>query len=70
MKRLMTVAFATSFLCSCQWTFSTPSGLREHYRGLNGLTVPKATAKDDPYHELQRVQEEQRTLRLQLGRAE
>jgi len=53
----MIVLLAIASLTGCYATISTPSGLREHHRGLNGLVVTgKATPdSDDQYHQTQRA---------------
>jgi hypothetical protein len=45
---------------------STPSGLRENHTGEVGAISAIRDRNDDPYHELQRYKEEQKTLRIQL----
>lgn len=51
----------------CMAMMSTPSGIREWYRGQNGLVVTgKATAdKDDAYHRGQRWYDEN-SLRIRI----
>lgn len=58
-------------LTGCYATISTPSGLREHHRGLNGLvtTGKSAPNKLDEYHKTQRFDEEQKTLRIRFNSA-
>lgn len=59
MRLIYKVVFITvvaTSVTNCHWTMSTPSGLREHHRGMNGLiTTGKATPDiDDAYHKTQR----------------
>jgi hypothetical protein len=60
------VAFVVS---GCMALVATPNGVREFYRGQNGLVVTgKATAdKDDSYHRGQRWFDERSTLKLQVN---
>jgi hypothetical protein len=72
MKKLMLLGALTGSLGGCYWngTMSTPSGLREHHRGVNGSYAVIRDRQDDPYHELQRKVETEKTIRIQLGRTE
>lgn len=55
--RLLLIGCIASTLTSCVWTASTPSGIREFYRGQNGLvTTGKAKPNVvDEYHRTQRA---------------
>ena len=64
MVRLMLIGFAVSTLSSCMWMATTPSGIRamtEHNSSL--ATVGE---QDSPHYELRRLEEQQKTLRVQL----
>jgi uncharacterized membrane protein AbrB (regulator of aidB expression) len=69
--KVLAVGVVTSSLCSCGMVLGTPSGIKQMGQTLTGLNV---TAKSRPneldeYHKTQRYEEEQKTLRIQLGRA-
>lgn len=66
MKKVTLIGLAMCALPSCTWVASTPSGIREWYRGQNGLvTTGKARPNEaDEYHTTQKMYEQQRTLRL------
>ena len=55
--KVVVLLIAVGSLSSCMWTASTPSGLREFYRGQTGLVVTgKASPdSDDTYHKTQRA---------------
>lgn len=67
--KVLACGVIASSLTSCMWMASTPSGIREFYRGNNGLvTTGKAKPNElDEYHKTQRYTEEQKTLRIRLG---
>jgi hypothetical protein len=72
MKRLIVVGFLVSTLSSCMLTASTPSGIREFYRGQTGLvTTGKSKPNvEDEYHKTQRHAETENTVRITLGKGE
>jgi surfactin synthase thioesterase subunit len=53
---LLAVGLSCGALTGCHITASTPSGLREYHRGLNGLVVTGKSAPNtlDEYHKTQR----------------
>ena len=63
-KAVIAIVAVTS-LSGCHIMASTPSGIREFYRGNNGLIVTgKADAnKPDEYHNTQKHQETNKTIR-------
>lgn len=65
---LLGIVSSTGVLAGCHATFSTPSGLREHHRGINGgLSVAKS--KNDGvelYHETQKATDRTSLELLQL----
>jgi PBP1b-binding outer membrane lipoprotein LpoB len=56
MKRLIVLIVAPLFFTGCHMMLSTPSGVREFYRGQNGLVVTGKSAANvaDEYHITQR----------------
>lgn len=63
--RLLLLVISMSLLSSCAWVLSTPSGIRalsDHNVGLASLEK-----EDTPYHEVERLREKQKTLRIQLS---
>lgn len=67
--RLVWIGVMVSTLSSCMWMASTPSGIREFYRGNNGLVVTgKARPNEaDEYNNTERYTEQQKTMRITLG---
>lgn len=57
MRKILTLVIITGSLSSCMLTASTPSGIKEFYRGQTGLVVTgKAKPNtDDSYHQTQRA---------------
>lgn len=65
--KIVLLGIAVASLSSCMGMVSTPSGIREFYRGQNGLvTTGKASPDvDDAYHKTQRATDMTSLERLQ-----
>lgn len=68
MLKVVMLGFVACTLTSCMWMASTPSGVREFYRGQTGLVVTGKSKPNvvDDYNKTERFTEEQKTFRLQL----
>lgn len=55
--KVLVVGVVASSLSSCTWVASTPSGIREFYRGNNGLVTTGKSKPNvaDEYHITQRA---------------
>ena len=53
--KVVSVTLAVTALTGCHATFSTPSGIRENWRGVNGTITTGKASPDvmDAYHQTQ-----------------